>query len=141
MRAHVWHPVRLLTAYYRRLDVKLVLMNGSRCAYIWAPGDWETRCQDARVTVILNVWSDHVSTYTEETGNHAPPQPETWAEDLLVTDKAEDDAHSYDDMLPLDWSQLLEAWHERRKVAFWTTEPIKSLEDGLRANNLSFVPH
>ena len=44
-------------------------------------------------------------------------------------------------MLELDWSQLLEAWHEKRKVVFWTTEPIERLEEGLRANNLAFVPH
>ncbi len=48
-------PVRLLVAYYCRLDVRLVLMNGSRCTQTWQPGDWETRCQDARVTVVLNV--------------------------------------------------------------------------------------
>ena len=27
-------PVRLLQAYYHRLDVKLVLMSGSRCAHV-----------------------------------------------------------------------------------------------------------
>ena len=36
-------PVRLLEAYYRSLDVKLVLMSGSRCAYMWQPPDWEQR--------------------------------------------------------------------------------------------------
>ena len=35
-------PVRLLQAYYHPLDIKLVLMNGSRCAHIWEPGDWAT---------------------------------------------------------------------------------------------------
>ena len=53
---------------------------------------------------------------------------------------ADDDTHRYDDMLPLNWSQLMEAWHDGRKAVFWTTEPIKSLEDALRANDLAFVP-
>ena len=58
-------PVRLLRAYYERLDVKLVLMSGSRCAQVWQPDDWATRERDrgAKTTVVLNVWSDHVSTY------------------------------------------------------------------------------
>ncbi len=34
----------------------------------------------------------------------------------------------------------MEAWHERRKTVFWTTESIKSLEDTLRANGLAVVP-
>ena len=68
-------PGRLLVAFYRRLDVKLVLMNGSRCAHIWEPENWATRGRDAKVTVVLNVWCDHVSTYNADVGNHAPDKP------------------------------------------------------------------
>ncbi len=63
--------MRLLVAFYGRLNVKLVLMSGSRCTHEWQPGDWEARGQDARVTGILNVWSDHVFTYDTEAGAHA----------------------------------------------------------------------
>ena len=59
------------------------------------------------MTVVLNVWSDHVSTYTADAGDHVPEkttEQEEWAEDLLFTAKAEDDAHGYDDMLEMDWS-------------------------------------
>ena len=136
-------PVRLLEAYYRSLDVKLVLMNGSRCAYIWQPPDWEQRYKDARVTVVLNVWGDHVWAYDADAGRHAPaaPDKQEWAEDLLLTPKTEEDAHNYDDMVELDWPQLLEAWHDKRKAVFWTTASIESLEQGLHDNSLAFVPH
>ena len=73
--------MRLLVAFYNRLDVKLVLMNGSRCTHYWEPPDWKTRGQDARVTVILNMWNDHVFTYNTDVG--APPEvsKDTWAEE------------------------------------------------------------
>ncbi len=73
-------PVKLLQAYYRRLDVKLVLMNGSRCAHIWEPENWATRGQNAKVTVVLNVWCDHVSTYNADVGCHVPDKPTEQAE-------------------------------------------------------------
>ena len=45
-------------------------------------------------------------------------------------------------MLELNWSQLVQAWQERRKgVVFWNTAPLKTLEDSLHANDLAFVPH
>ena len=57
--------------------------------------------------MVLNVWSDHVSTYTTDAGNHVPGAPsaqeEEWAEDLLVSTKTDDDQHRYDDMLELNW--------------------------------------
>ena len=36
-------PVRILVAYYERLDVRLVLMNGARCSQVWEPADWTDR--------------------------------------------------------------------------------------------------
>ena len=69
---HCGTPVRLLDAYYRRLGVKLVIMNGSRCAQIWEPPGWESRGRDDKVTVVLNVWNDHVSTYTPDVGDDIP---------------------------------------------------------------------
>ena len=136
-------PVRLLEAYYRSLDVKLVLMNGSRCAHIWQPPDWEQRYKDARVTVVLNIWNDHVWAYDAETGRNAPSvcDDKEWAEDLLLTPKQEEDAHDYDSMVELSWPLLLEAWHDKRKAVFWTTAAIESLEKELHDNSLAFVPH
>ena len=69
-------PVKLLQAYYSSLDVRLVLMNGSRCARIWQPDNWATRGKDQKVTVVLNVWGDHVSTYDADVGFHAPDEPD-----------------------------------------------------------------
>ena len=138
-------PVMLLQAYYNRLDVKLVLLNGSRCAHVWQPDDWATRDRGAKTTVVLNVWSDHVSTYNSDVAPYAadkPTEEAPWADHLLATAKADDDAHRYDDMLPFDWSQLLEAWHEKRAEVFWTTAPLdKLLERGLHDHGLAFVPH
>ena len=48
----------------------------------------------------------------------------------------------YDAMIPFDWSQLLDAWHDKRKAVFWTTTPLDSLlEKGLHDRGLAFVPH
>ena len=137
-------PVRLLEAYYHRLGVKLVIMNGSRCAQIWEPPNWASRGRDDKVTVVLNVWNDHVSMYAPDVGNDIPSEVGTreWPGVLLVTAKADDDEHRYDDMRELDWCDLLEAWLEKRKgVVFWTTAPIKELETGLHTHDFAFIPH
>ena len=67
-------PVRLLEAYYCQLGVKLVLMSGSRCAQIWEPSDWASRFKDNKVILVLNVWNEHVSTYTPDVGDEVPNQ-------------------------------------------------------------------
>ena len=114
-------PVNLLRAYYHRLDVKLVLMDGSRCAHIWQPDNRATRERSAKTTVVLNVWSDHVSTYHSDVGGYTPEKPTEeapWPEHLLATAKDEDDIHKYDDMVPFNRAQLLEAWQQKRAVVF-----------------------
>jgi len=55
-------PVNLYQHYYAKLKTRLVLMNGSCCTHVWQPSDWNTRSADKKVSVILNVWADHVST-------------------------------------------------------------------------------
>ena len=55
-------PVHLYKHYYEKLKTRLVLMNGSSCTHDWTPFDWNTRSADKKVSVILNVWADHVST-------------------------------------------------------------------------------
>ena len=137
--------VRLLEAYYHRLGVKLVIMNGSRCAQIWEPPNWANRGKDGKVTVVLKVWNDHVSTYAPDVGDDILGESNTqqeWPEVLLVTAKADHDEHRYDDMLELDWCDLLEARQEKRKgIVFWTTAPIKELETGLHTHDFAFIPH
>ena len=115
-------------------------MNGRRCAHVWQPDNWATRNKDQKVTVVLNVWCDHVSSYSADVSCFAPDKPceAEWAEHLLLTSKGDDDEHRYDDMLPFDWSQLLAAWHEKRAEVFWTTEPLdKLLEKGLHDHGLA----
>ena len=93
----------------------------------------------------MNVWSDHVSTYSADAGalvpDERPVDQQDWPAVRLATTKC-DDEHRYDEMLELNWPQLVQAWQEKRKgVVFWTTAPLKTLEDSLHANNLAFVPH
>ena len=135
--------VRLLEAYYRQLGVKLVLMNGARCAQIWEPDDWASRGPDNKVTVVLNVWNDHVSTYTTDVGDEVPEETGLpWPQVCLITARADDDEHRYDEMKELDWCELLEAWQEKHKgTVFWITGPLEDLEKDLHSNGLAFVPH
>ena len=69
-------PVKLLQAYHSSLGNRLIFMNGSRCTHVWQPDDWATRSADAKVTVALNVWADHVSAYHPDVGCHAPKEPD-----------------------------------------------------------------
>ena len=59
------------------------------------------------------------STYHSDVGCHAPNEPteETpWPEHLLATAKDDDDdVHKYDEMLPFNWAQLLEAWQQKKR--------------------------
>ena len=137
-------PVRLLVAYYEQLRVKLVLLNGSRCVRIWEPKDWATRERRDQISVVLNVWSDHVSCYTPL--GCAPNLTEQsgikWRDLMLAMAKADDDEHRYDDMQELDWCLLLHAYQEKGKgVVFWTTDSREELESGLKAHDLTFIPH
>jgi len=67
-------PVKLLVAYYERLDVKLVLMNGGRCHQVWEPEGWHEREREKKIAVVLNVWSNHVSAYTSDVGDMHPEE-------------------------------------------------------------------
>ena len=122
-------PVNLYQHYYAKLKTRLVLMNGSRCTHVWEPSDWKTRSADQKVTVILNVWADHVSTYNSDI-DHAPTEPDRqlWAENLLVTTKGDRDEHLYDKMVQFEWPLLLKALqdkHSKHKTVFWTDKPGK----------------
>ena len=65
LRAH-GTPMRLLEMFYIKLDVRLVIFSGKTCRYVHTPFDWESRSKHNKHTVVLNVWSNHVFTYSRE---------------------------------------------------------------------------
>ena len=134
-------PVRLLEAYYKSLNVRLVLMNGSRCMQTWDPMDWETRMRFHRTTVILNVWNDHISTY-EPMEDTPSPSAQKWRDVSLDMrcDNDFDAEHAYDSMREFDWCEFTDAVHSGQKMVFWTTNPLCELENGLREKRLAFIP-
>ena len=67
-------PVKLLVAYYERLNEKLILMNGSRCHRVWEPEGWHEREREQKIAVVLNVWSNHVSAYRSDVGDMHPEE-------------------------------------------------------------------
>ena len=112
-------PVRLLERYFRRLGVKLILFNGSRCNSTWEPGDWASRDWRDKTTVILNVWSDHVSTYMHEAARaNLSDKKLNWHAVKLKTPKADDEEHKYDEMVEFEWPLLIEALQEKRAKVF-----------------------
>ena len=135
-------PVRLLERYFRHLGVKLILFNGSRCNSICEPGDWASRDWRDKTTVILNVWSDHVSTYKPEAARALLNEKgKKWHDVKLKTTKADDDDHKYDEMVEFDWPLLIEALQELRAEVFWTTLGEESLRKGLLAHCVAYRPH
>ena len=109
-------PVHLLVAYYQRLKCRLVLINGSRCARIWEPEDWASRDRNQQISVVLNVWSHHVSTYNPEASRAylVEKDAKKWYPIRLLQRKADDEDHRYDEMVELDWDLLMEAIQEQR---------------------------
>ena len=106
--------VSLLVAFYERLDVKLVLINGSRFVRTWVPMDWDSRERDDKVSVVLNVWSHHVSAYKPQVGDQViDTVVPKWVESELLTQRDDLDEHKYDAMEELDWLKIIEAIHAR----------------------------
>ncbi len=136
-------PVRLLERYFRRLGVRLILFNGSRCKSIWEPGDWASRDWRDKTTVILNVWSDHVSTYNPEAARALLNEKgeHKWHDVKLKTARADDDDHKYDEMVEFEWPLLIDALQERCAKVFWTTLDEESLRKGLKHHSLAYLPH
>lgn len=137
-------PMRLLEMFYKKLKVRLVIFQGATCRYVHTPDDWDTRGKDEKQTVVLNVWSKHVFTYTRGVHNR---QFEAHAIKVLP-DKAlvtlrDEERYKFEDMLPLDWALLLEKHQEGdRGAVFWTTSHMdegffKPLED----MGLAFTPY
>ena len=134
-------PVHLYQHYYEKLKTRLVLMNGSRCTHDWTPSDWNTRSADKKVSVVLNVWGDHVSTYVSDIDNVPAIDQQSWPENLLVLQNQHKDANLYDGMKPFTWPQLMAAVQGKSKTkVFWTDEPLERLEKGLQNNDLAFEP-
>lgn len=131
-------PVRLLERYFRRLGVRLILFNGSRCNSIWEPGDWASRDWRDKTTVILNVWSDHVSTYNPEAARALLNEKgeRKWHDVKLKTTRADDEEHKYDEMLEFEWPLLIEALQKpkgagiNRMLADWICETLRIQDEG-----------
>ena len=135
-------PVRLLVEYYKRLDVKLVLMNGSRNYQTWVPNDWDQRGKSDKLTVILNVWSHHVSTYKPSVADNVPAEGQKkWHPVELAMERDEQDKDLYDDMEELEFPLVVEAMQQQQQPVFWTTMSADELEKGLKAHDISYLPH
>ena len=135
-------PVKLLVAYYQNLDVKLVLMHGSNCFQTWEPINWEQRKRADKLTVIINVWNHHVSTYNSCVADSYPePKTTKWSPVELAMQREEADEDFYDKMEEFDWLELTAAMQAKRSVVFWTTLSAAELESGLQTNDVSYVPH
>ena len=138
-------PVKLLVKYYEKLGVKLILMNGGRCHRVWEPEDWQEREKHRQVSVVLNVWSNHVSTYTQGAAQKHPGERGTkWSPIELYVPREIEETHSYDDMMELSgdtWEEVPKALEEKRPQAFWTTMTQTELEGGLKNIQLAFVPY
>ena len=137
-------PVKLLVAYYEKLGVRLILLNGSHCEKVFTPGDWEERSRDKQVSVVLNVWSNHVSCYKADAAQAhlAEKKERVWDILKLSCFRASPDEHRYDEMEELDWARLKEVYDSREKnVVMHTTKNVQKLKDGLHGHDLSFIPH
>ena len=59
-------PVRLLELFYRKMGVRLIIFQGSTCRYVHIPDDWNERNSSDKITVVLNIWNNHVFTYKRD---------------------------------------------------------------------------
>ena len=101
--------------------------SGKTCRCVHTPFDWDSRSKHNKHTVVLNVWSNHVFTYSREV--HGRTFQEHTVNSLpevsLVPLRDPQDRHPFGDMLPLDWALLLEQYQEGvRGAIFWTTNEM-----------------
>ena len=62
-------PVRLLELFYCKMGVRLIIFQGSTCRYVHVPDDWDLRSTSDKITVVLNIWNNHVFTYKRDVHN------------------------------------------------------------------------
>ena len=99
--------------YYIKLNVRLVILQGSTCRYLHTPPNWEEMHQ--KTTVVLNVWSNHVFTYNRDVADHVPTivhDPTKHIERLIANARLEDGRTPYSEMTPLDWNTFKTAIDE-----------------------------
>ena len=118
-------PVRLLLLYYIKLQVRVVILQGSACRYVHTPPNWE---ETQKITVVLNVWSNHVFTYSREVANHVPLIVKTprHVDRLIAKANLEDRKIPYSEMLPLTWDTFKTALEDKTPKSFYTSENINT---------------
>ena len=123
-------PVRLLTMFYQKLGVRLVIYHGSLCRYVHTPQNWD-QMGHRKNTVVLNIWGNHVFTYqnsvvhgawktTEESdeGQYRISPPRAFYEHQLAWLGTKDRCHVAD----------MKPWRgEYKKGYYYVTEPLDAV--------------
>ena len=119
-------PVRLLELFYRKMGVRLIIFQGSTCRYVHVPDDWDLRSSSDKITVVLNIWNNHVFTYKRDVHGvfFMAKHPKHYERQLLSLHKDDDDKSQYEDMVPFEWPALMEAVQEKESTRFWTTASL-----------------
>ena len=69
--------------------------------------------RQTQVSVILNVWSDHVSCYKPGVGQLPAARTKEWHDVILKVKRGETDEHKYDEMRELEWPLLIGARQDK----------------------------
>ena len=115
--------------FYKRLDVRLVIFQGTMCRYVHTPTDWSDRKPEHKQTVVLDVWNNHVFTYNRSVADIPFMAKDSKHHDqkLLRLDMDDIESCPYVDMKAFDWPELDEAVQTRAVgTVFWTTDTIDS---------------
>ena len=137
-------PLRLLEMFFRKLGARVILFQGSVCRHIHVPTDWGERRPQDKTSVILNVWNNHVFTYTREVADIpvAISNPEHHGFKPVNLKVDDDDRSAYEDMVPFGWAGLTIAIPDKADgTVFWTTEIIDNCcLKGMDQLNVSYLP-
>ena len=119
-------PVRLLELFYRKMGVRLIIFQGATCRYVHIPDDWNERTSSNKITVVLNIWNNHVFTYKRDVHDvfFMAKNPKHHERQLLSLHKDDDDKSQYEDMVPFEWPALMEAVQEKESTLFWATASL-----------------
>ena len=108
------------------MGVRLIIFQGSTCRYVHVPDDWDLRSSSDKITVVLNIWNNHVFTYKRDVHDvfFMAKNPKHHERQLLSLHKDDDDKSQYEDMVPHEWPALMEAVQEKESTRFWTTASL-----------------
>ena len=72
-----------------------------------------------KLTVILNVWSHHVSTYNPSVADVVPAEGQKkWHQVELAMERDEQDRDLYDDMEEFEFPLVVEAMQQKKQLVF-----------------------